>query len=92
MTLREVYAHKGEYTAKLIIDPKESQDIDSVRVDMRNSDGHAMDFTAKRWGTKLTVSFVIDDQTPDGVAVIDVTLSGRDWPETRERFDLWIIK
>lgn len=55
-------------------------------------------FEAKRWGTKLTVSFVIDSTTPDGVSVIDLTLvarsSGNSVPQkvSRERLSFWVIK
>lgn len=88
----DVYAYVGMQSVKFIIDPARSQDIDSVKVSMFNSDGLPMDFTYKRWGTKLNLSFKIDHETPDGVSIIDVLLSGRNFGEVKERFDLWIIK
>ena len=90
--LREVYAYPGEQAAKFMIDPSESPGIDQVEMRMTNSDGLPMDFSFKRWGTKLNLSFLIDERTPDGVAIVDVTLRGRSIGEVRERFDCWIIK
>lgn len=93
VSLEEVYAYTGEYQAKLIIDPDVSQVIESVAVDIRNSDGETMRFTAKRWGTKISLSFVIDEKTPDGVSVVDILMRHSKTAETiRERFDFWVIK
>lgn len=92
VSLREVYAEVGDYSAKMIIDPTMSPNIDSVDVDMRNADGRTMEFTARRWGTKLTVAFKIDGTTPDGVSVIDIVFRWRDRDPTRERLDFWVVK
>ncbi len=92
VSLREVYQHQGDFSAKMIIDPSFSPVIDKVDVDVRNSDGKTMEFTARRWGTKLTVDFKIDESTPDGVSVIDITFQWRDRSPTRERLDFWVIK
>jgi hypothetical protein len=90
---REVYAHPGEHTVKMLIDPLESPRIDHVSVEFRNSDGIPMPFAFKRWGTKLTIGFKTDEYTPDGVCVIDLTLRriGSD-RLTRERFSFWTVK
>lgn len=92
VSLREVYAEQGEYSAKMIIDPGFSPDIDKVDVDVRNSDGKTMEFTARRWGTKLTISFVIGPNTPDGVSVIDILMKRKDEPAIKERLDFWVVK
>ncbi len=94
VSLREVYAERGKYEAKMIIDPDDSPGIDDVDVDVRNSDGLPMKFTAKRWGTKLTINFTIDEETPDGVSIIDVYMRGkiRGGQPVRERFDFWVVK
>jgi hypothetical protein len=92
VSLREIYEQPGEFTAKMLIDPAASQGIESVEVEVRDSDGKKMSFDSKRWGTKLTVSFVIDAGTPDGVSVIDFTLHPRNRPIVRERFSFWVIK
>ena len=90
--LRDVYVQTGDYTAKFIIDPRESNSIETVSVSMRNADGCDMPFASKRWGTKLTVSFKIDEKTPDGAAVIDMTLLNKSKSESREAFRVWIVK
>lgn len=92
INLREIYAQPGEYSVKMIIDPRESQEIESLTVSVRNSDGRAMEHTHRRWGTKLTVQFSIDETTPDGVSVIDVSLSGRAGRQDLERFSFWVVK
>lgn len=92
MNLQEVYAYPGEQAAKFIIDPSESSRIERVDVRMTNSDGKPMAFSFKRWGTKVNLSFMIDETTPDGVSIIDITLSGKSIGEIRERFDCWIVK
>lgn len=92
MSLRDVYAQKGEYSVKMAIDPAASQNIETVIVDVRNSDGERMAFEHKRWGTKLTISFTIDAQTPDGVSIIDLTLRTRNQKLTHERLSFWVIK
>ena len=92
ISLREVYAERGEQSAKFIIDPSLSLEIGSIDVRMLNADGHPMRFSFKRWGTKLNLSFHIDEDTPDGVSIIDVTMRGHSFRETRERFPIWIIK
>ena len=92
VNLRDVYAQMGEYTAKFIIEPRDSSKIDHLEVAMFNSDGVPMNYSFKRWGTKLNIAFSIDSQTPDGISIIDVAMRGRDIGEVRERFDLWVIK
>lgn len=90
--LREVYAQTGSYSAKFILDPARSNQIDDIKVRMTNSDGLPMDFEFKRWGTKINLSFIIDERTPDGVSIIDITMSGKNVTEVRERFSCWVIK
>lgn len=92
VTLREVYQLQGDFSAKMIIDPAVSPQIDKVEVDVRNSDGKTMEFVARRWGTKLTVSFKIDESTPDGVSVIDILLMRKDGSPVKERLDFWVVK
>jgi hypothetical protein len=92
LNLREVYQLQGEFSVKMIIDPDESIKIDRVEVSIRDSDGNPMQFTYRRWGTKLNITFKIDEATPDGVAIIDVEMSGRLWGPIRERFDMWVVK
>lgn len=92
VNLREVYHLPGEFSTKMIIDPALSPSIERVDVDVRNADGKTMEFTARRWGTKLTVTFLIDSSTPDGVSVIDLLLRRKDEPPVKERLDFWVVK
>lgn len=91
VVLDEVYAQIGNYSAKMMIDPVVSSWVDTANVSINNSDGSPVETEFKRWGTKLTFSFKINEKTPDGVAIIDIRLSGRG-KELQERFSIWIIK
>lgn len=91
VSLHEVYAQPGEYTAKIMIDPDVSPEIDEVHVTIRNSDGSDLRHSYRRWGTKLNLSFLIDSETPDGVATVEVHMSGRG-RKINKRFCFWIVK
>jgi hypothetical protein len=92
VSLDEVYREVGDYTAKMLIDPESSQKIDTVGVAMTNADGRPMSFEYRRWGTKLLISFKIDSSTPDGLALIDISLKGPKFDQVRERLSAWIVK
>ena len=92
ISLRNEYIYPGDYSVKMIIDPRESPEIETVTVNVHNSDGKPMSYGYRRWGTKLTVNFTVDDRTPDGVSFIDITLFRKDGTSSRERFDFWTIK
>lgn len=92
ITLRDVYHEPGDYTAKFLIDPRESTQIETVDVAVRNTDGNDMPFQARRWGTKLTVSFKIDQDVGDGVVIIDVSMTNRAKVVKQERFSTWVVK
>lgn len=91
VSLQDVYVQPGRYSAKLMIDPELSPEINDVDVSIRNADGSPFDFTYRRWGTKLNVTFLIDDGTPDGVATVDVSMTGRS-RNIQKRFCFWIVK
>ena len=91
VSLKEVYAQPGEYTAKIMIDPEVSPEIEDVTVTIRNADGSPLEHTYKRWGTKLNLCFLIDAKTPDGVATVDVQMVGKSH-KISKRFCFWIVK
>jgi hypothetical protein len=92
VNLREVYQLPGEYSVKMLIDAKTSAETESVTVRMLNADGSPFPVNFRRWGTKLTLSFVIDESVPDGVVIIDVTMRAKTGEVTAERFSVWVIK
>jgi hypothetical protein len=91
VNLREVYAQQGEYTIKMMIDGQTSAGLETIDVKMRNADGTDIPMEFRRWGTKLTLSFMVNDSVPDGVVVIDVAMVARG-KELKERFSCWIVK
>ena len=88
VSLAEMYVQPGEHSTKFLLDPKRSATVEIESVVVVDSDGRPMRSEFRRWGTKLHVSFVIDDTTPDGVALIDFILGDG----SRQRFKAWIIK
>jgi hypothetical protein len=91
VSLREVYAQPGEYTAKLMIDPEVSPGIEDVTLTVRNADGTPLRHSYRRWGTKLNLCFLIDSSTPDGVATVEVQMLGKSL-KINKRFCFWIVK
>lgn len=91
VSLQEVYVATGEYTAKIMIDPEVSPEIEDVKVTVCNADGSPFDYSYRRWGTKLNLRFVIDEKTPDGVGTIDVQMVGKN-RKVSKRFCFWVFK
>lgn len=93
VTLREIYPSVGDYNAKFLIKPSVAVTVTGYSVVMKDSDGRLIEScNAKRWGTKLNIDFTIDENVPDGVAIVEITLkTGRD-RTICEKFDLWVIK
>ncbi len=92
IVLREVYAETGQQDAKFIISPAVSTDIDEVGIDVSDSDGMPMEYSFRRWGTKLNLVFQIDGRTPDGMSIIDISMNVRSVGLVREKFSFWVIK
>lgn len=91
VSLKELYVQPGEHHVKFIIDPEMSRSVSTVEVSMWNADGTPVWHTMKRWGTKLNLSFVIDETTPDGVVTISFRLGGKGL-NINKRFCFWVIK
>ena len=86
--LDETYPWLGEYTFKLVLNPrffKTGQDLDVI---VQDSDRKPMPRDLKRWGRKLHVTFTITPETADGVAQ---ALVMRDGVEVG-RCTWWVIK
>lgn len=91
ISLREAYVQPGDYSAKLMIDPEVSPEIETVTLTVRNADGTPLKHDYRRWGTKLNLSFTIDSSTPDGVVTIDIHMAGRG-RKLDKRFSFWVVK
>jgi hypothetical protein len=76
--LAELYPELGTYSFKIVLNPryfKSGQDFEVVMVD---SDRKPMMLEVKNWGRKLNVTFIINENTPDGVSVATITRNGAD--------------
>lgn len=89
--LKEIYAEKGDYSIKFLIDSKVSQSFTSCKVTMYDCQGASVPCESRRWGTKVNVFFSVTDQIPDGAAIIELALSGSE-AKADERFRIWIVK
>lgn len=90
ISLEDLYVHRGRYSAKMSIDPKQSTGMQEVQVVMKNADGATMACDYRRWGTKLTLSFELNESTPEGVVVIDVLYRLKNESQS-ERFSFWVV-
>lgn len=86
--VRETYHELGVFEFKVVLDPKRYPDPSEVWVKMVDSDGSPMDFSIRRWGTKLNVTFTVDDRVADGVASLRLGLGEKQ----TEMVTYWIIK
>ena len=86
--LDEIYPELGSYSFKIVLSPryyKTGQDFDVCVID---SDRKSVQAELKHWGRKLNVSFLITDQTADGVASVIISRNGQE----TGRFHFWVIK
>lgn len=86
--LDETYPELGSYSFKIVLNPrffKAGHELDVVVVD---SDRKPMKYDVKKWGRKLNVTFVIDQQVADGVAFASIVKGGQEVG----RLNWWVIK
>ncbi len=88
--MKEIYVGKGNYSIKFIIETDISQVSSLVDVKMFDCLGKEFPCSSKRWGTKVNLSFAVNDLTPDGAAIVEIELFGQ--KPLKERFRVWIIK
>lgn len=90
VNIEDVYRQLGQYTIKIIIDPRESAEVEIHEIVMNNSDGPVR-LSYKRWGTKLTMTFTVDESFPDGAASILIDMSSRG-RRSIEMLRIWVVK
>lgn len=90
--LRETYAELGEYEFRVVLDPRTYSDCHESNLSIVDSDGNRMVHTLRRWGRKMNCSFVVDEETADGVSSINLELKSNDGSINKSRLSMWIIK
>lgn len=90
--LRETYAELGEYEFRVVLDPKKYSDSHESTLSIVDSDGNRMPHNLRRWGRKMNCSFVVDEETADGVSSINLELKSNDGSVDKVRLSMWIIK
>lgn len=66
--LEETYPELGEYTFKIVLNPRFFKSGHGFRVVLQDSDRKPMKHSAEVWGRKINVKFDITPETADGVA------------------------
>jgi hypothetical protein len=90
--LRETYHEQGDFQFKIVLSPKHFRNGHDSSVVVTNADGTPLNVVVEKWGRKINCSFSINDNVPDGVSTIKMSLrdSRGKLHEERERF--WVIK
>lgn len=91
VSLKDLYAESGSYTALFSLDKERLNDVVSVDTVVFDSCGAPLKFQASRWGSRLKVIFEIDSSTADGVCSIRFNILMKD-VEKKESFLFWTVK
>jgi len=70
--LDETYPELGRFSFKIVLNPrffKSGQDFDVTFTDGARQ---PVKFVLKKWGRKLNVDFVIDNNVSDGIATVSI--------------------
>lgn len=81
------YHEPGSYSFKVVLNPKRFNNGQDVVILMYDPECRTMPIDVKRWGRKLICSFVIDENVPNGVCVINIRSESMD-----ENLHCWVIK
>lgn len=86
--LEETYPELGEYSFKIVLNPRYYKSGHGFRATVVDSDQKPMDGSFEIWGRKLNLKFNITPNTADGVAQVNV------YKETNLMCQLqfWVIK
>ena len=90
--LREIYHEMGEYELKIVLDPKLFKNSHMSEIVMLDPDGKSMRYEVKKWGRKMNCVFHIDENVPDGVCTVCLTLKSEEGKMFTQRFSFWAIK
>lgn len=86
--LDETYPQLGKFSFKIVLNPrffKSGQDFD---VQLLDSGRNIMRFKLEKWGRKLNIDFVIDNNVPDGVSTVFINKGDTEIG----RLMFWVIK
>jgi hypothetical protein len=86
--LDETYPYLGDYSFKVVLNPRFFKTGQELEVRVVDSDRKPMLFETKRWGRKLNITFTINKETADGVSIATVLRDGTEIG----RLTWWVIK
>jgi hypothetical protein len=86
--LDETYPQLGKFSFKIVLNPKFFKSGQDFDVQLLDSARNAMRFKLQKWGRKLNVDFIIDNNVPDGVSTASIS---KDNVEVG-RLLFWVIK
>lgn len=92
LNLRETYPEVGKYDFKIVLSPRNFKTSQAAQFSLRDSDGVAIEHELRKWGRKMSCTFVIDGRVADGVACASFTV-----PDVKGRpfvgnLSFWVIK
>lgn len=92
LNVREIYHELGTYDFKIVLDAKRAAPRVEHDIRIFDSSGMPLRSHVRRWGTKVSCSFVIDERVSDGVARIDVVSFDGTSEKLVGRLSFWVIK
>lgn len=92
VNLRETYHEKGDYSFKIVLNPKLFKHGHEARVWAFNPNNEDFKLNIERWGRKINCGFTIDDSIPNGVCVVKLKIFTDKGKEVEETFSFWVIK
>ncbi len=90
--IKETYHEQGDFSFKIVLDPRKFRNGHGSEVVCTNSDGKRLPMHVTNWGRKVNCSFKIDESVPDGVSVVDMNLKDDAGHEASGRVTFWVIK
>ncbi len=86
--LRETYHELGEYSFKLVLNPRRFANGHGVSLSLVDSDRKPMAADVRCWGRKVTCTFVIDGTVSDGISYVRV----KNGSSEEKVLTFWVIK
>lgn len=90
--LRETYAELGEYEFKVVLNERYFKNSHLSELVVMDSDGKPIAFDLKKWGRKMNCTFLVEENTADGVAVARLSLRDERGDIVPGHLTFWIIK
>lgn len=89
--LRETYHEMGDYSFKIILNPKHFKSSHESNVCLYSTTHDIMECDVKKWGRKINCSFKIDQFMQNGVCMIEMDLIDDNGVHHKEIRKFWVV-